>query len=335
MKPKRDGCQRRRNFRRHLGVNVRKKLSLKLGPSPKTEKEYTVHVAQYSDIGPRDNLEDAAGALVLSRPTSSEPDVFVAVVCDGVGGNSHGEVASALGLRQTLGWLAGYFGQRECQTHLMSTRCDAILAALANALESTNRAILRRIAEAPRLRGMSTTIVCVVIVEGNLYVAWAGDSRCYLCRAQEAERISTDDTEVEPLIRENLLTAAEAKDHPLAHVITNFLGNGEFHPSISVRRLEPGDVVLLCTDGLTDVLTDAEIAAHVGLFHAGSIRLDELPFVLVQDALDAGTQDNVTVLVCEYAPDVRSQASPGHTRIDKFPLEMARACQRLTKGAMK
>ncbi|NOG53096.1 MAG: serine/threonine-protein phosphatase [Planctomycetes bacterium] len=217
----------------------------------------------------------------------------VLIVCDGVGGNVCGEVAARLGVSLISQVLAGYFSA--CGS---ATPPDDILDLLAHALEAANSTISEQSAKEPQCHGMSATVVCAVVVRSVLYIAWAGDSRCYVCRGSTIRPVTQDHSEVQRLIDANLVpdTQMARLHHPMAHTIYQYLGRQrDFRLGTRIVPLRPGDRVLLCTDGLTDVVTDQHLATLVS--QAGSTT--RLADVLVDEALRSGTHDNVTVVLYE------------------------------------
>ena len=167
-----------------------------------------------------------------------------------------------------------------------------------------NDAILQMAQQQLRMKGMSTTSVCAIIFGDNLYVGWVGDSSCLVCNGSRIRKVTHDHSEVQRLIDAGLINEKEAKYHSLRHTINRFLGQpANFSPETTTCPLSDGDIVLLCTDGLTDVLTDEQIADHICAYREGDYPFCELPKRLVQHALEAGTTDNVTVLCCEYHAD--------------------------------
>ena len=176
---------------------------------------------------------------------------------------------------------------------------------------------------------MSTTIVCALIVDDVLYVAWAGDSRCYIYSKNKIRQLTTDHSAVNQLIDEGLLDCKYAKCHPLSHTITRFLGTeDDFAADTTTYKLSHGDVILLCTDGLTDVLEDEDIADSIGKYQSGKILFKQLPHHLVQRALTCGTTDNVTVVCCEYIADpTKKSKSSSSTLTGAYPAEIAETLQ--------
>ena len=286
-------------------------------------------IAWATDQGPRENLEDNLGASQITL-FPSRTDITVFGVYDGVGGNSCGEIASDLASRTINAHLAASFAGACDGDGPASLSSDYVLTALAGALETANHTIVQQSAQQPALRGMATTAVVGVIIDSDLYVGWLGDSRCYRFSGETLEQITTDHSEVQLLVDAGVLTPEQAKDHPLAHTINRYLGQSDnFEPATQVCHLSPEDTILLCTDGLTDVVGDHEIAAYLHACNNGEIPFEKLPDRLVRHALNAQTQDNVTVLCCQYQPET----IPGHQSLDltmtgAYPVALARVLQR-------
>ena len=144
---------------------------------------------------------------------------------------------------------------------------------------------------------IGSTVVVLLIFEGNCHCLWAGDSRFYLLHAGELRQMSRDQNYGRRLADHGGIEAEAVTAHPLANVITNAVGaSAEFALEERQDRLESGDILLLCSDGLTQVVTDGEIAAI----------LREVPVAvaadaLIERALAAGARDNVSAVVIEYA----------------------------------
>lgn len=245
-----------------------------------------------TDLGPRENLEDTGGALSLRADGPTPAELHCLMLLDGVGGNSAGEVASATGKESLSRSLAP----------LIALPANSLTPAfvsnsIVRALENANEEVLRRAGADPQLAGMSTTAVCAVIVADTMMTGSVGDSRCYLLRDSSIRRLTRDDTALQPLIDLGLISHQEAARNPRAHVIARWLGQREgFGVSTSQVTLQPGDVVILCSDGLTDVVTDEQIAEQVVAHRNAQEPFGRLAQRLVTQALRQGTTDNVTVL---------------------------------------
>jgi PPM family protein phosphatase len=215
-------------------------------------------------------------------------DVGLFAVADGMGGHAAGEVASGLAvamLEQTLAPLLAHGAPPP----------DRLRRALADAVHSANAAILQRAAANPAEFGMGTTFTALALFRRpGCVIAHAGDSRAYLLRAGELRQLTEDHTWVREQVRAGLLTPELARRHPHANVITRALGTA---PELAVdtcrEALAAGDVLLLCSDGLTLHLEDAELR---GLLDR-PLPVPRLADELVAAANRAGGLDNITAIV--------------------------------------
>ena len=204
-------------------------------------------------------------------------------VCDGMGGARAGEVASEMACQELLALDPATAGPEE----------------LRGTIEEANVAIARRSLEEERLLGMGTTLTAALAGERSLSLAHVGDSRGYLLHDSSFTQLTDDHSWVGEMVRRGELTPAQAAVHPHRSVITKALGSdGGADPDIFEVLVEAGDRVLLCSDGLTGMVSDSEIAEI--------LRLDEDPqavaVLLVQAALNGGGEDNVTVVVVDILP---------------------------------
>ncbi len=215
-------------------------------------------------------------------------------VADGMGGHAHGDWASRT--------LAGAIGGAP----LADTFEDAARA-LADGIHHGNRLIWR---EAQR-RGqqMGSTVVALLVRDRRFAVLWVGDSRAYLLRDAQLYQLTRDHTQVQELVDRGLLSADEARAHPRGHVLARAVGVGErLQVDVVVDEVEPGDLFLLCSDGLTGPVADAEIAKLLGEGDARQAAVDRL----VALTLERGAPDNVTaVLVSAQETTSLSFAAPG------------------------
>lgn len=283
------------------------------------------------DQGPRENLEDALGVFTISIPFPGRPEITLAIAADGVGGNNYGEIASNLAVNSIKSFLAASLSVISFNpdgTIVPSTITDLLI----DALNAANDAICRQAVEQPILKGMSTTIVCTLIINGVLYTAWAGDSRCYLFSNNKLRQITVDHSVVQQLINEGLLEPEHAKFHPLAHTINQFLGMKEgFSPETASCKLSSDDIVILCSDGLTDVLDDKDIADFVRKYQKRDLSFKSLPQHLARHAIACGTTDNVTVLCCEYTASHVKKSKPSFSLTGAYPARIAQTLQYLNK----
>jgi protein phosphatase len=148
---------------------------------------------------------------------------------------------------------------------------------------------------------MGTTLTLAYCLNDELFVAHAGDSRCYLCRNRSLYRLTRDHTVVDDMVRRGELSADEAKQHHWRHVMTNALGGGfpEFEVEVHKLQLEAGDGVLLCSDGLTEMLSDKKISQIL----EAETGPEQACRQLVASANEEGGKDNITVVLA-YFDDV-------------------------------
>lgn len=211
-----------------------------------------------------------------------------AVVCDGIGGLSGGAVASKSAV-QTVG-----------EKIISGFRCgmsgNSIRNLLNTAIVAANINILDKAKSDRMLDGMGTTIVAAILCDGLIHVAHAGDSRAYLISSSGAVRLTTDHSLVQDMINCGMLTEQEAIDHPRKNVITRALGIDE---NIDIDycecQFECGDKVLLCTDGLTNFISDEQLYKI-----SQSVSVENLPSMLIDESNKLGGADNITaVIICE------------------------------------
>lgn len=240
----------------------------------------------------------AAAVTDCGRKRPSNEDAFgfsvehgVYVVCDGMGGAAAGEIASSLAVDEMMRLL----------THRGSE--NPLPADAEQAVNAANQVILKRAQRSPKLNGMGTTLVALLVNGNHAWMVNVGDSRGYRLRNSHPnshlDQITVDHSLVEEQVRIGQMTRLEASRSPLRNVITRALGTqSSITPDIFELQAEPGDLFLLCSDGLTRELSDADIETILGT----DVPLDQLCTRLVAEANEAGGHDNITCLL------VRAQA---------------------------
>ena len=157
----------------------------------------------------------------------------------------------------------------------------------------TNRAVYDKATSDPDMLGMGTTGVCVYLYGDMAHIVHAGDSRAYLYRGGEIRQLTRDHSMVQQLVDSGQITREQAASHPQKNLITRALGvSANIVPEYNRCDVEPGDVLLLCTDGLTNMVPDEEIALILQ-----ETTFFDAPRILVDRALKGGGQDNITVLL--------------------------------------
>lgn len=231
----------------------------------------------------------AAAVTDRGRKRTANEDAFgfsvehgVYVVCDGMGGAAAGDIASSLAVDEMMRLLAS--GEEVAPTLAMAE--DAILSA--------NQAIYSRSQRNPRLNGMGTTLVALVADESQIRVLNVGDSRAYRLRSRCLEQLTLDHSLVEEQVRAGRMTSSQAARSPLRNVITRALGTqSSVTPDVFELEAEPGDLYLLCSDGLTRELADSRIESIL----SDDLPPDELCDRLAKAANKAGGHDNITCIL--------------------------------------
>lgn len=228
-----------------------------------------------SDIGPRrSGNEDAA----FVAP-------FAAAVADGVGGGPAGELASASLIHRVAS----------------SSRDIDSVDRLRGLMRWSNGDIGARVREDPSVAGMATTFTGLFLSGPGLFLAHVGDSRAYLLRDGILSRQTRDDSWVQHLVESGLISPSDALTHPRRNIVTaSFHGDPRDGDALAVTLLEPraGDRWLLCSDGISDYLPDDLLAQTLG----AHTEPDEAVAALVDLAIEAGTHDNATAVVCDITP---------------------------------
>ena len=231
----------------------------------------------------------AAAVTDRGRKRPANEDAFgfsqehgVYVVCDGMGGAAAGEIASSLAVAEMM--------------RLLSPRAGANPAPIDAevAVSAANQAIFMRAEHSPKLNGMGTTLVALLVNESHAWMVNVGDSRGYRLRNSRLEQITVDHSLVEEQIRMGHMSRLEALRSPLRNVITRALGTqSSITSDIFELEAEPGDLFLLCSDGLTRELSDPLIEAILRT----DVSLNEMCKRLVARANQAGGSDNITCLL--------------------------------------
>jgi protein phosphatase len=251
----------------------------------------------------------SAGVTDQGRIRQNNEDAFVAddalglyAVSDGVGGLDAGEVASRMVIDALAEAASGLRSRKDdTPAHGVARNEPREVRALRSAVTLANRRIFEKARSGPARGGMGATATAVVIRESTAYLAHVGDSRAYRLRSKAFEQLTADHSLVAEEVRAGRLTPEEARRSPHRNVITRAVGiDREVEVDVAALPMSPGDRFLLCTDGLTDMLTDAEIAAILGRM---------TPVAAAQALVDVanvrGGRDNITAVVVEIAATER------------------------------
>ena len=282
-----------------------------LAPPEAISSGVRIDVAALSDRGHvREQNEDhyfvaRAGRHVTTMITNVPPeDVpsqfgetgYLMVVADGMGGHAGGEVASRLAIATLINitlhvpdWIL----------RLDDEHAKKLMDRTAERVNQVHGVIREKARLDPQLRGMGTTMTAAFSLGNDLFVAQIGDSRAYLFRNGSLQLLTRDQTHAQYLADMGAISQEDVACHQLRHILTNALGSAQDDVDTDIRRwkLADGDRLLLCTDGLTDMLDDAGIAAVL----ARETRSNEACQQLVERALANGGRDNVTVILARYS----------------------------------
>lgn len=246
-------------------------------------------LANCSDVGKTRSVNED------SMTTFESPNGRVVVVCDGMGGQNAGDVASKLAIDVI-------------QDILTDNTFPTPEEAISKSIMAANQAILRRAAQNPSLSGMGSTCVMAIIKDDQLYYGSVGDSRMYYIANRMIRQITKDQSYVQTLVDAGEITVEQAEHHANKNEITNALGVDSMTPPVVGKMPvtpEPGSVVLLCSDGLSGMINNNTIQSTVS---RNDLTLQERAELLVQQANDAGGNDNITVQLIEFRS--ASAASP-------------------------
>ena len=215
-----------------------------------------------------------------------ERNVAVLVVCDGMGGARAGNVASALAAESFMHHMGKYVEDVGVQSDAAMKMADAVLAA--------NRAVFEKSISDEECVGMGTTLAAAISTSEGEVVVNIGDSRVYHVTDSDITQVTKDHSVVEDMVSRGDLTRAEARRHPNKNLITRALGtNHEEEPDVFFLNLNQGEYILLCSDGLSNVVLDFEIL--LALQQGTSVK--ECCEKLVEIALSRGAPDNVTAVI--------------------------------------
>lgn len=264
-----------------------------------------LRVAHLSDLGHvRDHQEDAVGVFAPDDPAVLARKGQLLMVADGMGGHQAGEVASRMAVAEVS---RAYYADPG----------DDPATSLARAFQAANQAIYRQAQAAHDEQGMGTTVAAAVIRGRSVQLANIGDSRIYLLRGRAVTQLTEDHSWVAEQMRAGILTPEQAANHPQRNLVVRALGKREaVQPDFFSGELKAGDVLLLCSDGLTGHVRDEELAEI-----AGGNSPDVAVRRLVDLANSRGGSDNISVIVARLegpeavAPAAAPAAAPKAVRL--------------------
>lgn len=234
-----------------------------------------------SDVGKvRKENEDS---FYIPEPND---DLKLFLIADGIGGQSHGKLASMMTVDEIVKFIIKNNDNVSDKAVLMK---ESII--------HSNDFVKRFAEENPKFSGMGTTLVSLLVENDLAMIASAGDSRCYMVRNGIISQLTLDNSYVQYLLQKGAITIEEAQSHPQRNLITKAIGmQDDIDIDVESIKLYPGDILLLCTDGLTTMLSDEEIL-HIILKKKGNMQVKSE--ALVNSAKNKGGTDNITAILVE------------------------------------
>jgi len=250
---------------------------------------------------------EAYGHTDVGRRRKLNEDNFVVdghahlyAVCDGMGGHNAGEVASKMAIEALESFIQKSHNEKEITwPYGLETELSFDGNRLKTAIKLANKRVYKAADNREDYTGMGTTVVAALVSENIATIGSAGDSRCYLFRGGQIQQLTRDDSWVSAAWAEGILTSDEIDKHPLRNVITKAVGaKDSIEIDVVEHTMAPGDVIMLCSDGLHAMLNDEAILRAVTPFPRS---LEKAAKKLIDAANDAGGKDNVSVVLVRYS----------------------------------
>ncbi|MDQ2087156.1 Stp1/IreP family PP2C-type Ser/Thr phosphatase [Herbivorax sp. ANBcel31] len=241
-----------------------------------------VRFAAVSDKGRVRELNEDSYRVITGH--DKIPDAFI--IADGMGGHSSGDVASNMAVEFAKEYILN-------NPEIFSSD-ENTLNGIKILMEEANRAIYEKASHSEENSGMGTTFIVTVVLNNKIYIGHVGDSRVYLIRNNSIKRLTMDHSYIEELIKNGSITREEAQNHPKKNIITRALGcNANILVDTLNSSIDENDIFVLCTDGLTNMLSDDEIMKIILENDNPSYSCNEL----VRLANEKGGDDNITVVI--------------------------------------
>lgn len=233
-----------------------------------------------SDVGKmRENNQD------YYYISSADDNVQLYILADGMGGYKGGEIASVLATEAVRRYVKDNFDK-------ITKVKDEIYKLVKNAVQYANMVVYEKAKEVKELDGMGTTLEVCLIYNNKAYIGHIGDSRIYRIRKGVIKKLTKDHSYVQQLIEDGKITKEEANTHPKKNMLTKALGCTIYiEPDIRVRNFEPGDIFVMCSDGLTNMVNEEKI------FDIVTTKPEVAADKLIEEANLAGGYDNITVVI--------------------------------------
>ncbi len=261
--------------------------------------DLTLRIAGNSDTGRvRDHNEDCI---------AMRSDLGLAVLADGMGGHSAGEVASSLAVQAVVDELERALAEAPLASGEEDDGTEAAYLIM-NTVAQANSLVYQSAQVNPERTGMGTTLVLALFASGSVTIAHVGDSRAYRLRDSRLERLTHDHSVIEEAVRKGMFTREEAQRNLSKNIITRALGVGpDVDTDVQQFAMRSGDIYLLCSDGLTDLVNDTDLQTALREFAA---NLEKAIQHLIALANTRGGHDNISVVLAQYqSPDLVTNLS--------------------------
>ena len=234
-----------------------------------------------SDIGKvRENNQD------YYYISESLDDVQLYIIADGMGEYNGGEIASSLAVTSAKSYIENNFEQIDKDK-------ESIIQLVASSLEYANMVVYEKSKENEELEGMGTTLDICLIYNNRAFIGHVGDSRIYRIRKDFIRKLTQDHSYVQKLVKDGTITQEEANHHPQKNMLMKALGCNAFvEPDVMIKGFQKDDVILMTTDGLTNLVSKEQLFEAVK-----NENLEQVPKKLVEQAIENGGYDNITVIV--------------------------------------
>ena len=235
-----------------------------------------------TDIGKMRNMNQDC---IYVSPEDQSLKLFI--LADGMGGYNGGEVASRLAVETAKNYIKSYFSSIQLDK-------ESIIQFLREAVDFTNKAVYQMSREEKELEEMGTTLEICLILANKVFIAHVGDSRVYRIRKDFIRKLTTDHSYVEKLVKDGTITREQAYTHPKKNMLTQAIGcEPEINPEVIVKGFLKDDILLMCSDGLTNMVTEEEI------FNIVRTDVKKANEILVSRANEHGGIDNISVIIVE------------------------------------
>ena len=217
--------------------------------------------------------------------SNSLDQIQLFLLADGMGGYNGGEIASQLAIQTAKNYIENNFKDIEKDR-------DSIIQLLGSSMEYANMVVYEKAKENPELQGMGTTLEICLIYNNKAYIGHVGDSRIYRVRKQFIRKLTQDHSYVQKLVKEGTITKEQAEHHPQKNMLMKALGCNAFvEPDVMVKGFLKEDVLVMCSDGLSNMVTQDDI------YKMASGNIEQATVDLVDKANENGGYDNITVVI--------------------------------------